>query len=126
VRVSSAGARGVIMWRQDGRELYYITPEWEGMAIDVATTPAFKAGTPRLLFKLPAPVIGNPQQWRNVSADGRRFVFTVNVPEPATPRGEGPGSPSAGSGPRRWNWTRRCSARDETLRMSNRQHRTGR
>jgi dipeptidyl aminopeptidase/acylaminoacyl peptidase len=86
VRVSSTGARGMIMWRQDGRELYYITPEWEVMVVDVMTTPAFKAATPRLLFKLPAPVIGNPQQWRNVSADGQRFVFTVNVPEPTSPR----------------------------------------
>ena len=86
VRVSSTGAVGMIMWRQDGRELYYISPEWEVMVVDVATTPAFSAGTPRMLFKLPAPVIGNPQQWRSVSADGQRFVFTVNVPEPASTR----------------------------------------
>jgi hypothetical protein len=82
VRVSATGATGMIMWRQDARELYYITPDWEVMAVDVETAPAFKAGTPRLLFKLPAPVVGNPQQWRSVSADGQRFVFTVNVPEP--------------------------------------------
>jgi dipeptidyl aminopeptidase/acylaminoacyl peptidase len=86
VRVSTAGAVGMIMWRQDGRELYYISPEWEVMAVDVETTPAFRARTPRLLFKLPAPVVGNPQQWRNVSADGQRFVFTVNVSDSASAR----------------------------------------
>ncbi len=80
VQVSSAGALGMIFWRQDGRELYYMTPEWEVMVVDVTTTPTFQAGTPRILFKLPGPVIGNPQQWRNVSRDGQRFVFSISVP----------------------------------------------
>jgi Tol biopolymer transport system component len=79
-RVSKAGALGMIFWRQDGKELYYLTPDWEVMAVDVATAPTFQAGTPRLLFKLPGPLPGNPQQWRNVSRDGQRFVFTINVP----------------------------------------------
>ena len=80
VRVSTAGALGMIFWRQDGKELYYLTPEWEVMVVDVATRPTFRAGPPRRLFKLPGPVLGNPQQWRNISRDGRRFVFTMNVP----------------------------------------------
>jgi serine/threonine-protein kinase len=80
VRVSTAGARGMIFWRQDGKEMYYLTPEWEVMAVDVTTTPTFQAGTPRLLFKLPGPLVGNPLQWKNVSRDGQRFVFTTNVP----------------------------------------------
>ena len=80
VQVSTAGARGMVVWRQDGKELYYLTPDWEVMAVDVTTTPSFQAGTPRLLFRLPGPVPGNPQQWKNVSLDGQRFVFTVNVP----------------------------------------------
>ena len=80
VQVSDGGARGMIVWREDGRELYYLTPEWEVMAVDVTTSPSFQAGTPRLLFTLPGPVVGNPQQWKNVSGDGERFVFTINVP----------------------------------------------
>ena len=82
VQVSTAGALGMIFWRQDGQELYYITPDWEVMAVDVTTTPTFQAGTPRLLFKVPGrvPLLGNPQQWRNVSRDGERFVFVINVP----------------------------------------------
>jgi Tol biopolymer transport system component len=79
-RVSKAGALGMIFWRQDGKELYYLTPDWEVMAVDVATTPTFQAGTPKVLFKLPGPLPGNPQHWRNVSPDGQRFVFTINVP----------------------------------------------
>ncbi len=85
VQVSDAGALGMISWRQDGKELYYLTPDWEVMAVDVTTTPTFQAGTPRLLFSLPGPLLpgplpGNPARWRNVSPDGQRFVFLINVP----------------------------------------------
>ena len=82
VQVSTAGALGMIFWRQDGKEMYYLTPDWEVMAVDITTTPAFHAGTPKLLFKLPGrlPLPGNPEQWKNVSSDGQRFVFTINVP----------------------------------------------
>ena len=77
--VSATGALGMISWRQDGKELYYLTPEWEVMAVDVTTTPTFQAETPRLLFKFPGPLPGNPRQWKNVSRDGQRFVFNINV-----------------------------------------------
>jgi Tol biopolymer transport system component len=77
VRVSKNGALGMISWRQDGKEMYFLTRDWEVMAVDVATTPDFKAGTPKLLFKLPGPLVGNPAQWKNVSPDGQRFVFAM-------------------------------------------------
>ncbi len=81
VQVSTAGARGMIFWRQDNKEMYYLTPDWEVMAVEIATTPTFQAGTPRLLFKLPAPVLGpSAAHWKNVSRDGQRFVFTTSVP----------------------------------------------
>jgi hypothetical protein len=86
VQVSNAGARGMIFWRQDGEELYYLTPDWEVMAVDVTTTPTFHAGTPRLLFTLPGRLDGNPEQWKNVSRDGQRFVFAIDVPESAPGR----------------------------------------
>ena len=61
----SADAAGMIGWRQDGREMYFLQPDPQNadvhvMAVDVATTPTFKAGTPRLLFKLPGPGAGKP------------------------------------------------------------------
>jgi Tol biopolymer transport system component len=84
----SADAMGMIGWRGDGREMYFLQPDPQNadvhvMAVDVTTTPAFKAGAPRLLFKLQGPVPGNPLQWKSASSDGERFVFTVNVPSPA-------------------------------------------
>ncbi len=84
----SADAAGMIGWRQDGREMSFLQPDPQNtdvhvMAVDVATTPTFKAGTARLLFKIPGPVSGNPLQWKSASGDGQRFVFAVNVPSPA-------------------------------------------
>jgi Tol biopolymer transport system component len=77
MRVSKDGSLGMISWRQDGKELYFMTRNWEVMAVDVETTPTFKAGTPRMLFSLPGPLPGNPMQWKNVSQDGQRFIFAM-------------------------------------------------
>jgi Tol biopolymer transport system component len=77
VRVSKNSAVGGIAWRQDGKELYFITRDWEVMAADVTTTPTLQVGTPKLLFKLPAPPNGNPGQWKNITSDGQRFVFAM-------------------------------------------------
>jgi Tol biopolymer transport system component len=81
VRISKGGtAAGMIAWRGDGKELYYMTRDFEMMAADVSTAPSFKAGTPKKLFKLPSQPLGNPSQWNNVSRDGQRFVFSMPAP----------------------------------------------
>jgi Tol biopolymer transport system component len=76
VQISQNGSIGGVTWRQDGKELYFITRDWEVMVVDVSTTPTFKAGTPKLLFKLPGPMPGNPGQ-KFISPDGQRFVFVM-------------------------------------------------
>ncbi len=84
----SADTAGMIGWRGDGREMYFLQPDPQNadvhvMAVDVTTTPTFQVGTPRLLFKLQGPLPGNSLQWRSASSDGQRFMFAVNVPAPA-------------------------------------------
>jgi len=80
VKISKDGvAQGMIVWRQDGKELYFITRDWEVMAVDVTTTPTFQAGSSKLLFKLPGPALGNVFQWKNVSRDGQQFVFVMSA-----------------------------------------------
>jgi hypothetical protein len=76
-QITRDGAIGMIAWRQDGRELYYMTRDWEVMAVDVTLSPGFKAESPRKLFQLPGPLTGNPLQWKNVSPDGQRFIFAM-------------------------------------------------
>ena len=71
---------GLLGWREDGKELYYLTPKWEVMSVSVDSTPAIQTGTPELLFSLPGPLPGTPKQWKSVSPDGRRFVFVLTVP----------------------------------------------
>jgi Tol biopolymer transport system component len=77
VQVSKNGAIGMVFWRQDSKEMYFMTRDWEVMAVDISTAPTFTAGTPKLLFKLPGPLPGNPAQWKNVSRDGEKFIFAM-------------------------------------------------
>jgi Tol biopolymer transport system component len=85
-RVSKDGALAMLHWRADGKEIFFRGQNLESnellvMSADVATTPTFSAGTPKLLFKLPGPLGGN---LGNISRDGQRFVFAVNVPAAGT------------------------------------------
>ena len=77
VQITKDGAIGMVTWRGDGKELYYMTRDWEVMAVDITTSPTLKAGAPRKLFQLPGPLPGNPMQWKNVSPDGQRFIFAM-------------------------------------------------
>ena len=73
-------------WRQDGKELLYVTQdrEWTSemmvMAMDVTTTPDFQVGTPRLLFRVRPP--GNRRPSMHISPDAQRFVFLMPVGDP--------------------------------------------
>jgi Tol biopolymer transport system component len=68
------GAAGVV-WRQDGKELYFITRDRELMAVDVTSTPKFQTGMPRVLFKISDPLVGGG----DVGPDGQRFVVAMPV-----------------------------------------------
>ena len=81
-QVSKDGINAMIHWRADGKEIFFRGQNLNSndlwvMSAEVSTTPAFHAGTPKLLFKLPGPQSGN---LGNTSRDGQRFVFAVNVP----------------------------------------------
>jgi hypothetical protein len=74
---------GTLHWRADGKELFFRGLNLESnellvMSVDVATSPTFTATAPKLLFKLPGPLGGS---LGNISRDGQRFVFAVNVPD---------------------------------------------
>ena len=79
IKVSKDGSVGMVTWRQDGKELYFLSRDWEVMAVDVTMSPTLTVGTPRLLFKMPGPLPGNSLQWKNVSKDGQRFIFSMPV-----------------------------------------------
>lgn len=70
------------MWRRDGKELYFVSPDEKLMAVDVTTTGAsFTAGIPKELFQAQAIPLW---YWRNIyvpSADGQRFLMITPASE---------------------------------------------
>ncbi len=82
-QLSRDGAAGMEFWRADGKEFFYRhfpepgTDDMVVMAAEVGTKPAFQAGTPNALFTLPGPLGGT---FGDISPDGQRFAFTINVP----------------------------------------------
>jgi Tol biopolymer transport system component len=69
-------------WRSDGRELYYRSGQ-KLMAVEVATSPVFRAGRPRPLGLVILPQGGG---W-DATGDGKRFLVAVpktSKPEPYT------------------------------------------
>jgi Tol biopolymer transport system component len=73
-------------WRGDGKELYYISADSKMMAVEVSTSPTFKAGIPRPLFQ--APIWGggtfhNVTRY-DVTADGKRFLINSVTADIAT------------------------------------------
>jgi Tol biopolymer transport system component len=73
------GAQVMIVWRQDGNELIYLTRDGEVMSVDITTTPTFHAGTPKVLFRMDGPFPGYYARGKNVTGDGQRFVFAMPV-----------------------------------------------
>jgi Tol biopolymer transport system component len=88
-QVSKNGSAGLQAWRADGKEFFFRqypdagTDDFRLMSAAVSTTPMFQAEMPKMLFKLPGPIRGN---LANISRDGQRFVFVLDVPADA-PRG---------------------------------------
>jgi serine/threonine-protein kinase len=90
-RISTDGGHS-LAWA--GNELFYVRSPPNGqaqmMVVDVDTTAAFRASAPRVLFDLPAAVVGSlggPLRGYDVSADGRRFIasrLTTSLPDPIT------------------------------------------
>jgi serine/threonine protein kinase len=64
-------------WRADGKELYYMAPGGELMAVEVKATPeSFEHSTPEALFRSRADAPTGAVSWSYVpSPDGKRFLI---------------------------------------------------
>jgi hypothetical protein len=69
-------------WNRNGRELFYISPDSEMIAVAVETQPVFTAGSPHPLFQTEMVDTGirtGPISW-DVMPDRNRFVIiTANA-----------------------------------------------
>ncbi|HEY2468650.1 MAG TPA: protein kinase [Terracidiphilus sp.] len=73
----SRGGGVMPRWRRDGKELFYISPEWKMMAVDTSMRSSFQSGTPHALFDtemLDTGIRTGPMTW-DISADGNRFLI---------------------------------------------------
>jgi eukaryotic-like serine/threonine-protein kinase len=74
------------MWRQDGKELYYIDLEGNLNAVTISAGAAFQAGVPKVLFRAPQGRVQKPGMTRwSPSPDGKRFLFLVPEKQDAAP-----------------------------------------
>ena len=65
-------------WNRNGKELFYFSGS-KLMAVEVAATPAFQAGVPKMLFDAPIFTAGDVMagiSW-DVSRDGKRFLLVT-------------------------------------------------
>lgn len=86
-RLVSAGARGLVRWRRDGRELFYMSADGKLMSVEVTLAPAFSLGPPRALFTFPESYLrANPTGvgFADVTPDGSRWL--VAMPPADAPR----------------------------------------
>jgi len=84
-QVSSGGGQEP-KWRQDGKELFYLSAEGRMMAVAVTTGASFKAGSPVTLFQTHRrqPVSFLDVFSYDVSGDGKRFLIATKIDEANT------------------------------------------
>ena len=63
------------LWSRDGRELFYVSADWQVTSVPVRNTPSLQLGTPSPLFRLNA---GAPWLKFDVAPDGLRFLAIVS------------------------------------------------
>jgi serine/threonine protein kinase/Tol biopolymer transport system component len=81
-QVSSAGGQEP-KWRQDSKELFYLSADGKMMAVAVKTGASFEAGSPVALFQTHRrqPVSAQDHFSYDASADGQRFLIITKVDE---------------------------------------------
>lgn len=85
--MSRDGGRNPV-WRRDGKELFFLSPDSRVMAAAIDTTRQFEAGIPQPLFGNASPVtvstfFSNGVQYA-VSKDGKRFLVNTVRQQPST------------------------------------------
>ena len=78
--VSKNGSAGMARWRNDGKELVYLSSDGAVMSVDVTADSAFHASLPKMLFQFPRSVLAmtnTPGAISDATRDLQRFLITV-------------------------------------------------
>jgi eukaryotic-like serine/threonine-protein kinase len=76
---SNGGAQP--LWRRDGRELFYLTPDDQLVAVPVKGGGTFQAGPEVPLFRVGPGFRRGTRNDYDVAGDGQRFLFGMRAPE---------------------------------------------
>jgi Tol biopolymer transport system component len=80
--ISKGGANSLPHWRSDGKELFYVTPTLQLMAVSISAEKTIQFEAPRLLSTVQL------LSTIDVTADGKRFLIPLpegsNAPSPFT------------------------------------------
>jgi len=81
-QISSSGGQEP-RWRQDGRELFYLSSDGKMMAAAVTASTSFAASSPVALFQTHRrqPISSQDAFSYDVSADGQRFLVATRMDE---------------------------------------------
>ncbi len=81
-QVSSAGGQEP-RWREDGKELFYVSQDGKMMAVAVKTGASFEAASPVALFQTHRrqPVSAQDVSSYDMSGDGQRFLIITKMDE---------------------------------------------
>jgi len=71
-------------WSRDGRELYFLSSDFQLMRVPFTADEAFHPGTPEPMFRVTVES-GLRRNVYDVSPDGSRFLFLLSVGERSTP-----------------------------------------
>ena len=69
------------VWRADGKELFYLTPDGTVMAVTIESSRGFEAGVPRALFRTGTDSPQNSGRQYAVTKDGKRFLVIAGTAE---------------------------------------------
>ncbi|MFA6958707.1 MAG: protein kinase [Thermoanaerobaculia bacterium] len=78
----SNGGGAQARWTRGGAELMYVAPDGNVMSVAITTSPVFRPGAPKALFKLPEPPDRDTPIFEDVTADGEKILLN----EPTTAR----------------------------------------
>ncbi len=70
-------------WRRDGKELFFLAPDGQLMAVEVRAGASFERGTPKALFRTRLSILALSGFEYSVSGDGQRFLLNQLAGEEA-------------------------------------------
>jgi eukaryotic-like serine/threonine-protein kinase len=82
-QVSNSGGRQPI-WREDGKELFFVSDDRKFYAVDIRSDSAFDYGVPHFLFDMRANVYNTANSYAP-SRDGQRFLVNMLLDSAASP-----------------------------------------